>query len=83
MNVVLYIDVMFVLLVIFMVIVFMIISGINVDFFQVNGNFIELKDVFVMVSLDKEGCYFFKYKIYSLVEFLVLFELIFILSEVQ
>ncbi len=62
MNVVPYIDVMLVLLVIFMVTAPMITSGIQVDLPQANGNPIESKDRPALVTLDKDGQYFLKYK---------------------
>ena len=83
MNVVPYIDVMLVLLVIFMVTAPMITSGINVDLPQANGNPIESKDAPAMVSLDKDGRYFLKYKTHSSAEPLALSELTSILSEAQ
>ena len=72
MNVVPYIDVMLVLLVIFMV-----------TAPQANGNPIESKDAPAMVSLDKDGKYFLKYKDYSNGQALELSELTRILAQAQ
>ena len=83
MNVVPYIDVMLVLLVIFMVTAPMITSGIQVDLPQANGNPIESKDAPAMVSLDKDGKYFLKYKDYSDGQALELNELTRILAQAQ
>lgn len=83
MNVVPYIDVMLVLLVIFMVTAPMITSGINVDLPQANGNPIESKDAPAVVSLDKDGQYFLKYKAQNSSQPLTLSELTTLLSEAQ
>ncbi|KJV45729.1 protein TolR [Acinetobacter indicus] len=83
MNVVPYIDVMLVLLVIFMVTAPMITSGINVDLPQANGNPIESKDAPAVVSLDKDGQYFLKYKSQNSSQPLTLSELTTLLSEAQ
>ncbi|WP_104488232.1 protein TolR [Acinetobacter indicus] len=83
MNVVPYIDVMLVLLVIFMVTAPMITSGINVDLPQANGNPIESKDAPAVVSLDKDGQYFLKYKAQNSGQPLTLSELTTLLSEAQ
>lgn len=83
MNVVPYIDVMLVLLVIFMVTAPMITSGINVDLPQANGNPIESKDAPAVVSLDKDGQYFLKYKTHNSSQPMTLSELTTLLSEAQ
>ena len=83
MNVVPYIDVMLVLLVIFMVTAPMITSGIKVDLPQANSTPIESKDAPAIVSLNKDGQYFLKYKDQSANEALELSELTAILSEAQ
>lgn len=83
MNVVPYIDVMLVLLVIFMVTAPMITSGIDVDLPQANGTPIESKDAPAMVSLDKDGRFFLKYKEHNITQALELGELTAILSEAQ
>ncbi|MCO8103795.1 protein TolR [Acinetobacter indicus] len=83
MNVVPYIDVMLVLLVIFMVTAPMITSGINVDLPQANGNPIESKDAPAVVSLNKDGQYFLKYKAQNSSQPLTLSELTTLLSEAQ
>jgi biopolymer transport protein TolR len=83
MNVVPYIDVMLVLLVIFMVTAPMITSGIKVDLPQANSSPMESKDAPAIVSLDKDGQYFLKYKDQNANEPLPLSELTNILSEAQ
>ena len=83
MNVVPYIDVMLVLLVIFMVTAPMITSGIDVDLPQANGTPIETQESPAIVSLDKNGRYFLRYKDHDSTQPLELGELTAILSEAQ
>ena len=83
MNVVPYIDVMLVLLVIFMVTAPMITTGIKVDLPKANSSPIESKDAPAIVSLDKDGQYYLKYKDHSSNQPLSMEELTAILSEAQ
>lgn len=83
MNVVPYIDVMLVLLVIFMVTAPMITSGIKVDLPEANSSPIESKSAPAIVSLDRNGQYFLKYKEHSANAPLSLNELTAILSQAQ
>ncbi len=83
MNVVPYIDVMLVLLVIFMVTAPMITSGIQVDLPQANGNPIESKDAYALVTLDKDGRYSLKYKDVGSNQPISLEELTTILTQAQ
>lgn len=83
MNVVPYIDVMLVLLVIFMVTAPMITTGIQVDLPQAKSAPIESSDTPAIISLDKNGQYFLKYKDLGSNTPLNLEQLTSILSEAQ
>lgn len=83
MNVVPYIDVMLVLLVIFMVTAPMITTGIKVDLPEAKSSPIESKDAPAIVSLDKDGQYYLKYKDLGSNQPLSIEELTNILSEAQ
>ncbi|WOE32681.1 MULTISPECIES: protein TolR [unclassified Acinetobacter] len=83
MNVVPYIDVMLVLLVIFMVTAPMITSGIKVDLPQANNTPIESAQTPAIVSLDKNGQYFLKYKNLGSNQPLSIDQLTTILTEAQ
>jgi len=83
MNVVPYIDVMLVLLVIFMVTAPMITTGIKVDLPEANSSPIESKDAPAIVSLDKDGQYYLKYKDLGSNQALSIEQLTSILSDAQ
>jgi biopolymer transport protein TolR len=83
MNVVPYIDVMLVLLVIFMVTAPMITTGIKVDLPEANSSPIESKDAPAIVSLNKDGQYFLKYKDLGSNQPLSIEELSSLLNEAQ
>ncbi|OTG87607.1 protein TolR [Acinetobacter sp. ANC 4558] len=83
MNVVPYIDVMLVLLVIFMVTAPMITTGIKVDLPEANSSPIESKDAPAIISLDKDGQYYLKYKDLGSNQALSIEQLTSILSDAQ
>ncbi|ALH96543.1 protein TolR [Acinetobacter equi] len=83
MNVVPYIDVMLVLLVIFMVTAPMITTGIKVDLPEANSSPIESKNAPAIVSLNKDGQYFLKYKDLGSNQPLSIEELSSLLNEAQ
>ncbi len=83
MNVVPYIDVMLVLLVIFMVTAPMMTSGLQIDLPQASADPIVSKETAAIVSLDKNGQYFLKYKDYNTQQAISLTELTTVLTQAQ